>query len=201
MDINIYKNKVQYPTKSDFILARYSIVDSETHHILVNVVARNICSEIDHKVDLMVTKFLQERDGNEENPIFYSENSSWTWDYPIRERMDLDNLKIMGSDIRYRREKNGKKKQQGRWESFDDSIYIEIKTFFMEKEYKEAQQKHAKGETAMIHEFKADLFKELGIEDNPRREKLWSIAWEKGHSGGLSDIYAQATQMVELIED
>lgn len=56
--------------------------------------------------------------------------------------------------------------------------------------------------SAMLHEqFKLDMFKDLGIEKNPKREKLFAVAWERGHSSGYSDVYNVACDLVELIED
>ena len=49
-------------------------------------------------------------------------------------------------------------------------------------------------------EFKQALFKELGIEDNPKKDKLYSLAWESGHSGGFNDIFYHAAVMVALIK-
>ncbi len=49
-------------------------------------------------------------------------------------------------------------------------------------------------------EFKADLLKELGIEKNPKAELLYSIAWQKGHAGGLADVWCEAADLVELIK-
>jgi hypothetical protein len=57
-------------------------------------------------------------------------------------------------------------------------------------------------ETARLEaQFKADLFKELGIENNPKRDKLFSKAWELGHSSGYSEVYSYADDLVELILD
>ena len=49
-------------------------------------------------------------------------------------------------------------------------------------------------------EFKKDLFEDLGIEFNPKRDKLYSLAWEKGHSSGFSEVYNYACELVDLIQ-
>lgn len=55
-------------------------------------------------------------------------------------------------------------------------------------------------ETSRLYDmFKADLFEDLGIADNPKREKLFSIAWEDGHSSGYNTVYNIASDLVELI--
>ena len=56
-------------------------------------------------------------------------------------------------------------------------------------------------ETAKLtDQFKADLFKDLGITHHPMREKLYSKAWENGHSAGLSEVYNVAYDLVDLIK-
>jgi hypothetical protein len=48
-------------------------------------------------------------------------------------------------------------------------------------------------------QFKIDLFIELGIKNNPKRDLLYTKAWEEGHSSGLYEVYGVACQWVELI--
>lgn len=52
-----------------------------------------------------------------------------------------------------------------------------------------------------MEEFKNDLFEELGITNNPKREKLFNKAWEHGHAYGFYEVYNVACDLVELIED
>lgn len=49
-------------------------------------------------------------------------------------------------------------------------------------------------------QFKEDLFEELEIKDNPKRELLYSKAYSLGHSYGCSEIYYYACELVELIK-
>jgi len=49
-------------------------------------------------------------------------------------------------------------------------------------------------------EFKKDLFEDLGIEFNPKRDKLYSLAWSLGHSSGFSEVYNCACELVDLIQ-
>lgn len=58
-----------------------------------------------------------------------------------------------------------------------------------------ANKKEAEVEEA----FKAQLFKDLGIENNPKRDTLYRIAWEWGHAYGLSEVRVYAEDLVELI--
>lgn len=56
-------------------------------------------------------------------------------------------------------------------------------------------------EQSVLHdEFKRDLFEDLGIEENPKKELLFAKAWEQGHSSGFSEVYNYAAELVELIE-
>jgi hypothetical protein len=63
----------------------------------------------------------------------------------------------------------------------------------MKMEWQEKQNK-------IMDEFKTALFEDLGINKNPKAEKLYAIAWAKGHSGGLSEIWNEACDMVDLIK-
>lgn len=73
-------------------------------------------------------------------------------------------------------------------------------TEFDEAAYKAAVREYS-AETARRQElFKQALFDDLGIEDNPKREKLYSIAWDLGHDAGFSEVYSHAQDLVELIK-
>lgn len=48
-------------------------------------------------------------------------------------------------------------------------------------------------------EFTEALFEDLGIVDNPKKDLLYSKAYELGHSGGYSEIYSYACDLVDLI--
>jgi hypothetical protein len=56
-------------------------------------------------------------------------------------------------------------------------------------------------EKEIMETFTNDLFEDLGITDNPKRYKLYSIAWEMGHSSGFQEVYNYALQLVDLIKD
>jgi hypothetical protein len=50
-------------------------------------------------------------------------------------------------------------------------------------------------------QFKQDVFAELDIEDNPKRDLLFDKAWERGHACGLHEVFMYAEDLVELIRD
>jgi len=54
-------------------------------------------------------------------------------------------------------------------------------------------------ERYLVEMFKQDLFNDLGIADNPKRDKLFAIAWDMGHSSGYSEVYNYACELVVLI--
>lgn len=68
------------------------------------------------------------------------------------------------------------------------------------KKYKKYQDEVMKIQAMCEARFKQDLFKELGIEKNPKRETLYQKAFEKGHSAGYAEVAAYARELVELIE-
>lgn len=56
-------------------------------------------------------------------------------------------------------------------------------------------------ETAQrLKEFEEDLAEHLGIRDNPKRDLLFSKAWERGHAHGFSEVLGCAEDLVEIIE-
>jgi len=50
------------------------------------------------------------------------------------------------------------------------------------------------------NEFKNDLFKELEIEDNEKRELFFQKVWSLGHSYGFHEVYLMALDLVSLIK-
>lgn len=48
-------------------------------------------------------------------------------------------------------------------------------------------------------QFKLDVLRELGIEKHRNAEKLFEIAWERGHSSGWHDVLSEAEELSELL--
>lgn len=61
-------------------------------------------------------------------------------------------------------------------------------------------EKMYRDEKGNIPNFEYIVKKDLGILDNPKADKMMSIAWEKGHPGGYYEIYLEALDLVELIK-
>ena len=49
-------------------------------------------------------------------------------------------------------------------------------------------------------EFKADLAKEFGVEDNPKFERCFELAWDYGHADGFNEVRYNFIDLVELIK-
>lgn len=54
-------------------------------------------------------------------------------------------------------------------------------------------------EADCITRFKKDLFEELGISKNPKREALFGKAWENCHHAGLPEVASCASDLVDLV--
>ena len=74
----------------------------------------------------------------------------------------------------------------------DLSKYVNHAKLDEKKTWREREQE-------LSAQFKKDLFEELEIENNPRREKLFEIAWSHGHGSGYSDVYYLACELADLI--
>lgn len=85
-------------------------------------------------------------------------------------------------------------------------ISIELGACVMERfedkvGYKAALQAYGHETGRLEAQFKQDMFVELGIVGHPKADRLYSIAWEQGHSAGYSEILSYAWDMVDLIKD
>jgi len=65
---------------------------------------------------------------------------------------------------------------------------------------KAARQKYGVDQGRLNDEFKHDCFVELGIENNPKRERCWDLAYEHGHSSGNSEIWLYLQDFADLIK-
>ena len=76
-----------------------------------------------------------------------------------------------------------------------------VELIFDESSYKTDMQEYKNDQVRLLIQFEEDLHNEFGVSDNPKRFKLFSIAWNKGHSGGYSEVYGIYSELVTLIED
>lgn len=49
--------------------------------------------------------------------------------------------------------------------------------------------------------FRADLLEALGIQNHPKANKLYDMAWEEGHSEGYRCVADVAEELAELIKE
>jgi hypothetical protein len=72
---------------------------------------------------------------------------------------------------------------------------------FSDKEtaYKINLDAHRKEDARLHALFKQDLFKDLGIVDHPKKDKIFSLAWQLGHSNGLSEVASYADDIVATL--
>lgn len=83
--------------------------------------------------------------------------------------------------------------------SFPDEHVIQ--KIFDETAYKEQRNIYHQEVNKKLDEFRHDLFKEFMVENNPKKHRSFNLAWQKGHAGGLSDVYSNFSELVHLIKD
>ena len=52
----------------------------------------------------------------------------------------------------------------------------------------------------VVQSFKSELLDALKISNHPKREKLWEMAWERGHAHGFYEIAQEAERLAELLD-
>ena len=50
-------------------------------------------------------------------------------------------------------------------------------------------------------QFKQDLEMEHGLDDHPKRDRLFELAWEHGHSSGYREVAIYYDEFAELLKD
>lgn len=64
------------------------------------------------------------------------------------------------------------------------------------EQWKEDLKKHGAEERKLQEQFKEDMFKFLGIENHPKRERVFTEAWNEGHSAGYYEVFIIAEDLV-----
>jgi hypothetical protein len=83
-------------------------------------------------------------------------------------------------------------------EEYPNALIQEV----LDEEGYKAHQKQYGEETHKLHEeFVNDLFENFNVMNNPKKDKAFALAWERGHSNGLEEVYNEFYDLVELIED
>jgi ribosomal protein L40E len=75
------------------------------------------------------------------------------------------------------------------------------KTCFDERMEKYRQDKgvyHAE-EGRLNDQFRNDAMEECGLSGHPKEDKVWMLAWERGHSAGLEEVFLCIQELAELV--
>jgi 3-hydroxyacyl-CoA dehydrogenase len=70
-----------------------------------------------------------------------------------------------------------------------------------EEGYKAHQLLYTYEKHKLHEEFVNDLFENFNVTNNPKKQKAFDLAWEKGHANGLEEVYNEFYDLVELIQD
>lgn len=65
----------------------------------------------------------------------------------------------------------------------------------------DARRKYRAEMTKIQDDFQNALYEEYGVKDHPKREKMYSKAWERGHSSGYAQVESEFEEIVELMMD
>jgi hypothetical protein len=66
---------------------------------------------------------------------------------------------------------------------------------------KEMKEAYNKREGEIYIEFKKDALKEVGLTNHPKADKIYSKAWEKGHSAGYNEVFLELQDLAELFTE
>ena len=69
-----------------------------------------------------------------------------------------------------------------------------------EEEYKNAHREYRIETSTLMKQFRNDLFEEAEIIEHPKADKIWNLAWERGHSSGLAEVYDYFFEYLDLIK-
>lgn len=61
------------------------------------------------------------------------------------------------------------------------------------------RQAYQADDARLYQEFKQDMFKSYGVENHPKVEVAWRIAWDHGHASGYSEVDLYFSELAELL--
>jgi len=67
-------------------------------------------------------------------------------------------------------------------------------------DYKNAKALYNQREGEIYELVKHDMLEYVGLLNHPKANKIWSYAWEQGHSSGYSEVYNVLLGLTELFE-
>lgn len=65
----------------------------------------------------------------------------------------------------------------------------------------EAYKAYIEEDARVLTKFRADVLADLGLTNHPKANKLYDLAWERGHSSGYYEVYGNALDLATLLED
>ena len=68
------------------------------------------------------------------------------------------------------------------------------------EEFRKHTEAFRAAERDAMSRFKADVLAENGITDHPKADKLYEMAWERGHSSGIQEVAMYAEELSELLK-
>ena len=81
-----------------------------------------------------------------------------------------------------------------------DEKFAEVLSLIIKKETDASTGKNNRVQSKWL-EVQSAVEKEQSVEKSPKRGRAWSIAWDKGHSGGYYDVVNKFIDLVDLIKD
>ena len=83
----------------------------------------------------------------------------------------------------------------------DDMTVGQMKALKVSRKEREREQRRLYNEDCyrLMNEFRKDLAEEAGLTNHPKEKKLFSIAYNIGHSGGFHEIHSHYLELAELL--
>lgn len=189
MNYDDYKSNLPMPHAPDYRKVRVSVIDDTNELVLSNIITHPLNFNVD--INAMLVEYLH---NHVDGKVCTVDHSHHTWDFPYRKGQAIDGLKFGNDEIRYRLGGSID------WYMVEGiSVQFNVVSGYV-SEYHRLLEEYQTEYQSNIQRFKQDLFDELSISDNPKRELLYAKAWDHGHSAGLYDVYNVAQDLVELIE-
>ena len=69
----------------------------------------------------------------------------------------------------------------------------------MDGDLKELRKKYQQENGRLRNLFRSDLEETYGVAGHKKKDILWALAWERGHSSGLTEVFVCYDEMVQLL--